>query len=347
MDIVKCPQLFFLESRSETRAGFYSNETMLTTSLSFLSMSHPQFSDALIAMLPFAIGTTYGVYFLSTVLCAMLWGVSCIQTFSYFTRYHVRDDRWLKVMVAVIFTTNSAQTALIVHGAYAYLVLHFGNFSFFRVVLPVSSAGFLLSTIVCVCVQGIFVVKAYQLSETRSRVLPSLWVPLGLFELGAALYCVVKSFQSGNLSVFFTASLKGVVVSYLAVMSFLDIAIAFCLTKSLCKLHRQAMTFATSEMIQRLIIFSVLSGFWTALFALLDMITYLGFPNTAVYVVFDLPLCSLYCNTLLVSLNSRDCGSAASIRELSTFKAASRPVAISMEEGQESDISKDRMFLDE
>lgn len=263
-----------------------------------------------------------------------------MQTFSYFTCY-VRDDRWLKTTVAVIFTINTTQTALIVHGVYAYLVIHFGDSSFFEVVLPVSSTGFLLSAIVSVCVQGIFVVKAQRLSETRSRVLPSLWIPLALFELGAAIYCVVTSFQYGN-SVFFTASLKGVVVSYLAVMAFVDIATAFFLAKYLRILHRKAMTFALSEAIQRLIIFSILSGIWTALFALLDMITYLGFPNTAVYVLFDLPLCSLYCNTLLASLNSRDCGSAGSIRELSTFKAASRPVVLSMERGRDSGFSDDR-----
>ncbi|KAG1752932.1 hypothetical protein EDB19DRAFT_975626 [Suillus lakei] len=238
-------------------------------------------------------------------------------------------------------TMNTAQTALIVHGAYAYLVTHSGDSSFFEVVLPVSSAGFLLSAIVSVCIQGIFVVKAQRLSETRSRVLPSLWIPFGLFELGAAIYCVTKSFQSGN-SVFFTTSLKGVVVSYLAVMAFVNIATAFFLTKYLRNLHRQAMSLALSEMIYRLIIFSILSGIWTALFTLLDMITYLGFPNTAVYVLFDLPLCSLYCNTLLASLNSRDSGSGASIRELSTFRAASRPVVISMERGYSSKLSDDR-----
>ncbi|KIK44775.1 hypothetical protein CY34DRAFT_802349 [Suillus luteus UH-Slu-Lm8-n1] len=30
--------------------------------------------------------TTYGAYFISTILCATLCGVSCMQTFSYFTR---------------------------------------------------------------------------------------------------------------------------------------------------------------------------------------------------------------------------------------------------------------------
>ncbi|KAG1890228.1 hypothetical protein F4604DRAFT_653672 [Suillus subluteus] len=141
-------------------------------------------------MLPFPIRITYGTYFLSTILCAMLLGVSCMQTFSYFTRY-VRDDRWLKTVVAVIFTMNAVQTALVAHGAYAYLVTHFGDSSFFEVVLPASSTGFLLSAIVSVCVQGIFVLKAQGLSETRSRVLPSLWIPLALFELGAAFCAFV------------------------------------------------------------------------------------------------------------------------------------------------------------
>jgi hypothetical protein len=291
-------------------------------------------------MPPFPIGITYGAYFLSTILCAILLGVSCVQTFSYFTRY-VRDDRWLKTTVAVIFMMNTAQTALVVHGAYAYLVIHFGDSSIFELALPVSSIGFLLSAFVSICVQGIFVVKAQRLSETRSKVLPSLWIPLALFEFGAAIYCVSKSFQSGN-NIFFTASLKGVVVSYLAVMAFVDIAIAFFLAKYLRILHRQAMTFALSETIQRLIIFSILSGIWTALFALLDMITYLGFPNAAVYVLFDLPLCSLYCNTLLASLNSRDSGCAASIKELTTFRVASRPMVISMERGCNSTLSDDR-----
>ncbi|KAG2055424.1 hypothetical protein BDR06DRAFT_339934 [Suillus hirtellus] len=290
-------------------------------------------------MPPFPLGVTYGVYFLSTVLCAILWGVFCVQTFSYYTRY-IRDDRWLKTTVAIIFMMNAAQTMLIMHGAYAYLVIHYEDFSFFEMVLPVSSTGFLLSALVSVCVQGIFVVKAQRLSETRSRVLPSLWIPLALFELGAAIYCVAESFQSGK-NIFFTASLKAIVVSYLAVMAFVNIATAFFLAKYLRILHRQAMTFALSDMIYRLIVFSVLSGIWITLFAILDMVTYLGFPNTAVYVLFDLPLCSLYCNTLLVSLNSRDSGSAASIKELSTFKATSRPVIISMEREHSSNFSDD------
>ena len=98
-------------------------------------------------------------------------------------------------------------------------------------------------------------------------------------------------------------------------------------------------------MIQHSIIFSIFTGIWTALFALLVMITvsrhlllsvlrpqvafqYLGFPNTGIYLIFDLPLSSLYCNTLLANLNSREGGSISS-RELSTFRVATGPIVLS------------------
>ncbi|KAG2074650.1 hypothetical protein BDR04DRAFT_1115506 [Suillus decipiens] len=163
---------------------------------------------------------TYGKNPDELVLCAALLGVSCMQTFSYFSRLVNSASgasaclTLFSVMSEMIDgsklrTMNAAHTVLVVHGgeqdisirsdnlqtssaAYAYLVIHFGNSSFLEVVLPVSSTGFLISAIVTVCVQGIFVIKAQRLSETRSRVLPTLWIPLAIFELGAVIHCVAK-----------------------------------------------------------------------------------------------------------------------------------------------------------
>jgi len=113
-------------------------------------------------------------------------------------------------------------------------------------------------------------------------------------------------------------------------------------------------------MIRQMIILSIFSGIWTALFSLLVMITvslhfisdvscaqlvlqYLGFPDTAIYVVFDLPLCSLYFNTLLANLNSRDRGTVPSLREVSTFRAATRPITLSTFVGlQDSQFDEER-----
>jgi hypothetical protein len=120
-------------------------------------------------------------------------------------------------------------------------------------------------------------------------------------------------------------------------------------------------------MIRRLLIFSVFSGIWTALFAILVMITvshhvisnilraqvtsqYLGFPDTAIFAVFDLPLCSLYCNTLLANLNSRDRGSTGSLNQLSTFRAATGQIVLSTIVGlqdTEFDGERDSIGMDD
>ncbi|KAJ8597499.1 hypothetical protein M405DRAFT_836419 [Rhizopogon salebrosus TDB-379] len=291
-------------------------------------------------MSPFPTGTTYGAYFFSTLLCAILWGMSCIQLFTYYTRLvnsasiaSICLTRFSVMLETIdgseLFTINTAQTALVVHGAYAYLVTHFGNFLFFDVVLPISWVGLLLSTIVCVAVQGIFVVKAYR-------------------------HCVVMSFRNESVTIYFSPSLKGFVISYLVVTAFVDTAIAYSIAKSLRKLNRYTVTVATSEMIRRLLIFSVFSGIWTALFAILVMITvipqYLGFPDTAIFAVFDLPLCSLYCNTLLANLNSRDRGSTGSLNQLSTFRAATGQIVLSTIVGlqdTEFDGERDSIGMDD
>ncbi|OJA20490.1 hypothetical protein AZE42_01980 [Rhizopogon vesiculosus] len=249
-------------------------------------------------MSPFPTGTTYGVYFFSTLLCALLWGVSCIQILSFFTRY-VRDDRWLKA-IHDKHCTNSTGSA-------------------WSICSPSRS------------LRNFFILRG-----GSSGV-------LGFCLNNEPLYGTYGSLRSETLIIFFSPSLKGVVVSYLVITAFVDITIALSLTKSLRKLNRHIVTAATSEMIRRLIIFSIFGGIWTASFALLVMITYLAFPNTAIYLVFDLPLCSLYCNTLLASLNSRDRGSIASLKELTTFRAATGPIILSTIIGlQDSEFEEER-----
>ncbi|KAG6373697.1 hypothetical protein JVT61DRAFT_6371 [Boletus reticuloceps] len=63
--------------------------------------------------------------------------------------------------------------------------------------------------------------------------------------------------------------------------------------------------FRMRTVIQRLLIVSLSTGVWTALFAIFTVITMLAFPDTQIYVGLYFPLCPLYCNTVLVNLNAR------------------------------------------
>ncbi|KAH0830189.1 hypothetical protein J3R83DRAFT_1544 [Lanmaoa asiatica] len=94
-------------------------------------------------------------------------------------------------------------------------------------------------------------------------------------------------------------------IAYCSVAAGVDISIAIALTYLLAR-RRIATGFKHSaRVLQVLTVFAINSGIWTAIFALLTIILLRAFPSELIYVVFDFPLCSIYCNTLLANLNAR------------------------------------------
>ncbi|KAJ6535179.1 hypothetical protein B0H10DRAFT_2145082 [Mycena sp. CBHHK59/15] len=61
----------------------------------------------------------------------------------------------------------------------------------------------------------------------------------------------------------------------------------------------------TQKVVVRLLILTVNSGAWTAVLAVLDLICIVAFPTDFTFLIFELPLCSLYLSTLLANLNAR------------------------------------------
>ncbi|KAH0830142.1 hypothetical protein J3R83DRAFT_1490, partial [Lanmaoa asiatica] len=57
--------------------------------------------------------------------------------------------------------------------------------------------------------------------------------------------------------------------------------------------------------LERLTVFAVNSGIWTAIFSLLAAILVHISSSNLTYAIFFIPLCSIYCNTLLANLNAR------------------------------------------
>ncbi|KAH0836829.1 hypothetical protein J3R83DRAFT_8605, partial [Lanmaoa asiatica] len=91
----------------------------------------------------------------------------------------------------------------------------------------------------------------------------------------------------------------------LSVGAGVDVLIAICLTFLLVRKRTSTGFISTVHILQRLVLFAVNTGIWTATFALLTVILLHLFPLNLLYAVFGIPLCSVYCNTLLANLNAR------------------------------------------
>ncbi|OJA21194.1 hypothetical protein AZE42_01351 [Rhizopogon vesiculosus] len=100
----------------------------------------------------------------------------------------------------------------------------------------------------------------------------------------------------------------------------------------------------TTRVIQRLMLLAVLNMVWSTAFAICDLaITpdgqFVALDGSIFYILFDMPICSLYCNTLLANLNMRtslaERQSAVEMEmDLTTFNAVRpQPLGLTLKKG--------------
>ncbi|KAH8984343.1 hypothetical protein EDB92DRAFT_1493914 [Lactarius akahatsu] len=73
------------------------------------------------------IRSTYGCTFIGLIISVMLFGITALQTWIYYWQYGKRDQKALKLFIAVIFLLDALHTILCIYSVYWYLVLNFGN----------------------------------------------------------------------------------------------------------------------------------------------------------------------------------------------------------------------------
>ncbi|KAG9315406.1 hypothetical protein JVU11DRAFT_4556 [Chiua virens] len=167
------------------------------------------------------------------------------------------------------------------------------------------------TALVTLCVRGYFVSRIYLLVGRKIVVL-FIWGILGAVEFTTALIYVSDELYiaNGKLQIVGLAELG--VNPFLTVGSIklcvaagMDVMIATCMTLLFARKRARAKFTNTVHVLRRLTVFSVNTGVWPASLALLTIILLHAFPTNIINYLPYLPLCSVYCNTLLANLNVR------------------------------------------
>ncbi|EIM81863.1 uncharacterized protein STEHIDRAFT_161217 [Stereum hirsutum FP-91666 SS1] len=78
-------------------------------------------------MATLALGSTFGVFYVFLVLASILYGVSCVQAFLYFTSARSsRDHGAVKFLVIWMLFLDTFHEACLIHSVYWYLVDNWG-----------------------------------------------------------------------------------------------------------------------------------------------------------------------------------------------------------------------------
>jgi len=282
------------------------------------------------------LGSTLAGVFVSLVF----YGVSILQTFLYYERY-TKDTIILKSLVTWVFVLDTLHILLICVGAWQYLVLHFGDVTFLAYNHPPMLISVAVSSAVSCTVQSFFIYRIWLLMRSRFRWLfPAVLMPfvfaelvLGVCKCGirlqqsaahVAVYTIVSMFQTS------LSAVSGPLLTTVAIAgNAASIAVDITITISLCALLAMTRTGFhpdTDRMLLRLIFITVNTGLSTTLFASLSVILLVTYPTDLIFTAVYFPLCTVYCNTMLASLNVRSFvrggGEIRQIKPLSSFVVA-------------------------
>ncbi|KAK7024701.1 hypothetical protein R3P38DRAFT_1049986 [Favolaschia claudopus] len=94
-------------------------------SLQHLLMSHSLASRA--ALIP--LDNTLGAFLIGVILSSILFGVTCLQTYLYFTMHCSRDHLALKSFAVLLMLMDSVHFGFISHTLYQMVIPNFGNYT--------------------------------------------------------------------------------------------------------------------------------------------------------------------------------------------------------------------------
>ncbi|ETW79425.1 hypothetical protein HETIRDRAFT_427990 [Heterobasidion irregulare TC 32-1] len=123
-----------------------------------------------------------GAAYVGVIVSTVIYGVTCLQVYLYYTEHCSNDGRFVKVFVAALMLLDTLYVVLLAHFLYHYTITNFGDYAalvpdMWSILVEVV-IGDLLSTLV----QFFFAYRVYCLSKKRI-VIPALVCLLSLGQL--------------------------------------------------------------------------------------------------------------------------------------------------------------------
>ncbi|KAJ7929516.1 hypothetical protein B0H13DRAFT_2310434 [Mycena leptocephala] len=229
------------------------------------------------------LNNTLGAWLIGLIVSSVLFGVTCLQVYLYFTKHCSRDAVFLKtfgvlIKVALLMALDTLHLALVSHSLYSTTVTNFGDYvelvqAPWSLLVQVF-VGVLLSTLV----QFFYAFRIYTISK-KSLVFPVIIgiCSLTQFALGIAYMqqaFQIKSFKDAKAVVPFSNS-------GLAFEAGCDVLIAGAMIYHL--LRNKTGFQMTNKAINLLVAYSLNSGALTSVFAICDLATEAALPSTLIY----------------------------------------------------------------
>ncbi|KAL5533909.1 hypothetical protein ACEPAG_369 [Sanghuangporus baumii] len=268
-----------------------------------------------------AYGAAWGPPLIATFIAAIVYGISVLQTFYYYSHHGKRDGLGWPTLVAVIFALDSAAMGLFMYCVYYYSILSWGmpemldpDVKEFPVSQPFdvycnvtndshNQTEYILTTFLAMIVQ------CFYINTIRALKAPII-ITILLFLTSLTAFVTGLILPAVQLKL---VSIQKIVVAPLNHLAF-NIARGTALACDLGIVVILCWLFATrrsgirrsNNMLDALIMFSVQRGVLQAIVQIGEELAYAIKPDGLYFLPFHVIVSRIYCNSLLATLNSRD-----------------------------------------
>ncbi|KAH7921854.1 hypothetical protein BV22DRAFT_1131940 [Leucogyrophana mollusca] len=183
------------------------------------------------------------------------------------------------------------------------LITYFCDYGRVKSVVPEFLWQVFLTSLVALPSQFFFTYRVSKFSGKRWLFLVLL-APAAAFELVGGLAFIALGTITPTTEALVSFTPASVFTAVQGTAAAVDIANAAGLVYLLSQNWGGALP-KSRNILQSLVILTINTGIWTALFAIFTLITIVVYKGDLIYAALYFPLCPLYCNTVLANLNAR------------------------------------------
>ncbi|KAL4250717.1 hypothetical protein ABKN59_005492 [Abortiporus biennis] len=220
---------------------------------------------------------TLGAVFIGVTIAAILYGVTCVQTYTYYAEASKRDRLALRALIGALWILDGLQLAFVAHLLYYFVITNYFN----PVALqtsPWSAEAFnVVTNIADLIVRSILIYRTWRSASAKFQ-------------------------QIGNIEDL--SPIKGLIIGVFSCIACIDTSIAVALVAILW--GRRTGFERTDSQLQTLMVYSVHTGALTSLVAICVVITFATMPTKFIYIALFFTLPKFYINALLATLNARE-----------------------------------------
>ncbi|KAI1783043.1 hypothetical protein LXA43DRAFT_367052 [Ganoderma leucocontextum] len=248
------------------------------------------------------IDKTFGIVFLAVTLSSIIYGVTCIQIFSYCRSARSKQDpSILRYGVVALMLVDTFQQVLILHVGYYYLIIHFGDRNAPLTSLPWSVPTEALLLAISALLFNIFLTaRLWRLSQNVA--LSGLAAVLTITTAGTNMSFAIRGYGFDSL-IFGLREVKphGIAALCLAIVTecMLSATVACYLYKGRSGLQRH------DDFLTKVIILTVTTGMLTTPFNIAALVTYVISDKSLTVLLFNFLLAKLYAHSFITTLNLR------------------------------------------